>query len=83
MSSLERQSAKLGLIMQCLLSCAFSEAEEAWLFAAGVAASPDPASPDPAWAEYIYWPDRYGLDGSVATAVAKAFAYQPIVPSTS
>jgi hypothetical protein len=78
MPSLERQSAKLGLIMECLLSCAFSEAEEAWLFAAGSATSPDPA-----WADYIYWPDRYGLDGSVATAVAKAFAYQPIVPSTS
>jgi hypothetical protein len=74
MIPLETKKTKLALIMECLLSCAFSQTEEAWLFAAGSAASPDPA-----WADYIYWPDRYGLDGSVDAAVERAFTYKPII----
>ncbi len=65
---------KLRLVMECLISARFSADEEKWLFDAGKAASRDPS-----WSDYIYWPDRYGLDGSVDAAVAKAMAYQPIV----
>jgi hypothetical protein len=64
-------SAKLKLIMECLISAAFSKDEEKWLFAAGNAVCLDPA-----WPDYIYWPDRHGLDGSVDAAVVKAMAYQ-------
>ncbi len=75
MTSLSATSSKkLSLIMQCLISATFSEEEEKWLFAAGTATSPDPA-----WADYIYWPDRHDLDGTVEAAVAKAFAYRPII----
>jgi hypothetical protein len=66
--------AKLKLIIECLISAAFSKEEENWLFASGNAVCADPA-----WPDYIYWPDRYGLDGSVEAAVARAFSYQPIV----
>jgi hypothetical protein len=66
--------AKLKLIIECLLSATFSEDEEKWLFAAGNAVCPDPA-----WSDYVYWPDRHGLDGSVDAAVEKAMAYQPII----
>jgi hypothetical protein len=65
---------KLRLVMECLLSLSFSKDEEKWLFEAG-----NTACSDPAWADYIYRPDRYGLDGSVEAALEKAFAYQPIV----
>jgi hypothetical protein len=72
----EQSQIKLSLIMECLLSCAFSKDEDVWLFASGAATSPDPV-----WTDYIYWSDRYGLDGAVAAAVAKAFAYQPVIPT--
>jgi hypothetical protein len=65
--------AKLKMIIECLLSMAFSKDEEAWLFAAGKAVSPDPA-----WSDYVYWPERFGLDGSVEAALDRAFAYLPI-----
>jgi hypothetical protein len=65
--------AKLKLIIECLISATFSTEEEKWLFAAGNAVCLDPA-----WPDYIYWPDRYGLDGSVEAAVAKAMGYQLI-----
>jgi hypothetical protein len=70
--------AKLKLIIECLISATFSKEEEKWLFAAGNAVCADPA-----WPDYIYWPDRYGLDGSVEAAVARAFAYQPITLPSS
>jgi hypothetical protein len=65
---------KLRRVMECLLSCAFTETEEAALIAMGRSACPDPG-----WMDYIYWPDRHGLDGSVEAALEKAFAYQPII----
>jgi hypothetical protein len=68
------QRLKLRHVMECLLSCAFTETEEAALIAMGRSACPDPG-----WMDYIYWPDRHGLDGSVEAALEKAFAYKPIV----
>lgn len=65
---------RLRLIMQCLRTEGFSEAEQDALIAMGRAASPDPA-----WTDYLYWPDRHGLDGSVEAALDKAFSYCPIV----
>ncbi len=70
---IEPNPVKLRLIINCLISATFTEDEEKWLFAAGNAVCLDPA-----WPDYIYWPDRYGLDGSVDAVLAKAFAYQPI-----
>ncbi len=64
---------KLRLIIECLVSARFSKDEEKWLFAAGNAACLDPS-----WPDYVYWPDHYGLDGSVDAAVTKAMAYHPI-----
>jgi hypothetical protein len=69
--------ARLRLIMQCLLTEGFSEAEQDMLISMGRAASPDPA-----WTDYLYWPDRYGLDGSVDAALDKAMAYNPSVMGT-
>ncbi len=71
---LKPDAEKLRLVMACLISARFSQDEEKWLFDAGNAACLDPS-----WADYIYWPDRCGLDGSVDAAVAKAMAYQPII----
>jgi hypothetical protein len=65
---------KLRLVMECLLSLSFTKDEEKWLFEVG-----NSACLDPAWADYIYWPNRFGLDGSIEAALEKAFAYQPIV----
>jgi hypothetical protein len=70
--------AKLKLIIECLISATFSKEEEKWLFAAGNAVCADTS-----WPDYIYWPDRYGLDGSVEAAVARAFTYQPIALPSS
>jgi hypothetical protein len=69
-----RARFRLRLIMECLLTEGFSEAEQDELIKLGRAASSDPA-----WTDYLYWPDRYGLDGSVDAALDKAMAYQPIV----
>jgi hypothetical protein len=69
-----KSRAKLRLVMECLLSRAFTEDEEGQLIQMGRAACPDPA-----WTDYLYWPDRHGLDGSVDAALDKAFAYQPII----
>jgi hypothetical protein len=74
MTTADMSRAKLRLLMECLLSCAFTEEEEAQLIRMGRAACSDPA-----WMDYLYWPDRHGLDGSVDAALAKAFAYQPII----
>jgi hypothetical protein len=60
--------------MECLLSCAFTEDEESQLIRMGRAACADPA-----WADYLYWPDRHGLDGSIDAALDKACSYQPII----
>jgi hypothetical protein len=65
--------SRLRLIMECLLTEGFSEAEQDELIKMGRAASPDPA-----WTDYLYWPDRYGLDGSIDAALDKAMAYAPI-----
>jgi hypothetical protein len=73
MSVDDKSRTKLTLVMECLLSCTFSEEEENALIRMGKAACPDPQ-----WMDYIYWPDKYGLDGSVAAAVTKAFAYRPM-----
>jgi hypothetical protein len=70
----ERNRLKLKHVMACMLSCAFSEAEDATLIAMG-----RQACADPNWMDYIYWPDRHGLDGSVDAACDKAFAYRPII----
>jgi hypothetical protein len=70
----DKNHKKLALVMECLLSCAISEDEEATLIRIGKAACPDPQ-----WMDYIYWPDRHGLDGSVGAAVEKAFSYRPII----
>jgi hypothetical protein len=70
----ENNRNKLALVMECLLSCTFSEDEEAALIRMGKAACPDPN-----WMDYIYWPDRHGLDGSVNQAIEKAFSYPPII----
>jgi hypothetical protein len=69
-----RSRARLRLIMQCLLTEGFSQAEQDELIKMGRAASPDPA-----WIDYLYWPNRYGLDGSVDAALDRVFSYQPIV----
>jgi hypothetical protein len=69
--------ARLRLVMQCLLTQGFSEAEQDMLIGMGRAASLDPA-----WTDYLYWPDRYGLDGSVDAALDKAMAYKPFVLGT-
>jgi hypothetical protein len=74
MTTDDKSRAKLRLVMKCLLSCAFTEAEEGQLIRMGRAVCPDPALPD-----YLYWPDRHGLDGSIDAALAKAFAYQPMI----
>jgi hypothetical protein len=68
-----RARFRLRLIMECLLTEGFSEAEQDMLISMGRAASPDPA-----WTDYLYWPNRYGLDGSVDAALARAMAYVPI-----
>lgn len=70
----DKNRGKLKLVMKCLLSCAFSEDEEAALIRMGRTATSDPA-----WMDYIYWPERFGLDGSVEAALEKALAYQPII----
>jgi hypothetical protein len=64
---------KLNLILQCLLSGNFTEKEQDMLIAMGTATSPDPA-----WTDYIYWPNRHGLDGSIDAALDKIFSYRPI-----
>jgi hypothetical protein len=66
--------ARLRLIMECLLTEGFSEVEQDELIKMGRAASPDPA-----WADYLYWPDRPGLNGSLEAALDKAMAYKPLV----
>jgi hypothetical protein len=72
-----RTRARLRLIMECLQTEGFSEAEQDMLIKIGCAASQDPA-----WTDYLYWPDRYGLDGSVDAALDKAMAYNPSVMGT-
>jgi hypothetical protein len=74
MTTVDKSRTKLRLVMECLLSCAFSEDEEGQLIQIGRAACADPA-----WIDYLYWPDRHGLDGSIDAALDKAFAYQPII----
>jgi hypothetical protein len=69
-----RQRAELRLIMQCLLTKGFSEAEQDAFVVMGRTASPDPA-----WTGYLYWPDRFGLDGSIEAALDKVFSYQPMI----
>jgi hypothetical protein len=68
-----RARAKLRYIMQCLYCDGFSEQEQDALIKMG-----GKASPDPSWTNYIYWPDRYGLDGSIEGALDKIFSYQTI-----
>jgi hypothetical protein len=75
MTTDDKSRAKLRLVMECLLSCAFTEDEEGQLIRMGRAACADPS-----WMDYLYWPDRYGLDGSVDAALDKACAYQPFIP---
>jgi hypothetical protein len=65
---------KLKLIMQCLYAEGFSEADQNELINMGTAKSPDPS-----WSDYIYWPDRHGLDGSIEAALDKVFSYKPIL----
>jgi hypothetical protein len=74
MSTDDKSRAKLRLIMECLLSCAFTEDEEGQLIQMARTACADPA-----WMDYLYWPDRHGLNGSVEAALDKAFAYKPII----
>jgi hypothetical protein len=68
-----RARDKLRLVMQCLLHDGFSEAEQDALILMGSAASPDPA-----WTDYLYWPVKFGLDGSIDAVLDKVFSYQPI-----
>ena len=68
-----RSRAKLKLIMQCLYNDGFSEAEQDALIKMG-----SQASPDPAWTDYLYWPNKFGLDGSIDAALDRAFSYRPI-----
>jgi hypothetical protein len=68
-----RARDKLRLVMQCLLNDGFSEAEQDALILMGSAASPDPA-----WTDYLYWPVKFGLDGSIDSALDKAFSYKPV-----
>jgi hypothetical protein len=74
MTTDDMSRTKLRLVMECLLSCAFTEDEEGQLIGMGRAACADPA-----WTDYLYWPDRHGLDGSIDAALDKAFSYQPII----
>jgi hypothetical protein len=69
-----RARGKLKLIMQCLLTDGFSEAEQDALIKMG-----RETSPDPSWTDYLYWPVKYGLDGSVDAALDRVFSYQPII----
>jgi hypothetical protein len=66
--------ARLRLIMQCLLAEGFSEIEQVKLIDMGRTASPDHV-----WTDYLYWPERFRLDGSVDAALDKAMSYRPIV----
>jgi hypothetical protein len=66
--------AKLKLIIQCLYAEGFSEAEQSELINMGSAASPDSS-----WTDYIYWPGRHGLDGSIEAALDRVFSYKPIL----
>jgi hypothetical protein len=66
--------AKLKLIIQCLYAEGFSEAEQNELINMG-----STASRDPSWTDYIYWPGRYGLDGSIEAALDKIFSHKPIL----
>jgi hypothetical protein len=68
-----RARDKLRLVMQCLLNDGFSQVEQDALILMGSAASPDPA-----WTDYLYWPVRFGLDGSIDAVLDKAFSYQPV-----
>jgi hypothetical protein len=68
-----RARARLRLIMQCLLTEGFSETEQDALILMGSAASLDPA-----WTDYLYWPVKFGLDGSIDAVLDKAFSYKPI-----
>ncbi len=63
MTTADKSRSKLRLVMEGLLSCAFMEDEEAQLIRMGRAACADPS-----WTDYLYWPDRYGLDGSIEAA---------------
>jgi hypothetical protein len=74
MTTDDKSRAKLRLVIECLLSCTFTEGEEGQLIEMGRAACSDPA-----WTDYLYWPNRHGLDGSIDAALDKAFAFQPII----
>jgi hypothetical protein len=64
---------KLRHIIHCLHCDGFCEDEQDALIKMG-----SKASPDPSWTNYIYWPDRYNLDGSIESALDKIFGYQTI-----
>jgi hypothetical protein len=68
-----RARIKLRKIIHCLHCDGFSEEEQDALINMG-----SKASPDSSWTNYIYWPDRYGLDGSIEGALDKIFSYQTI-----
>jgi hypothetical protein len=74
MTTADMSRAKLRLVMERLLSCAFTDDEESRLIRMGRAACADPA-----WMDYLYWPDRHGLDGSIKAALDKAFEHKPII----
>jgi hypothetical protein len=69
-----KKRTKIKLIIQCLYSEGFSETEQDALINMGNAASPDPS-----WTDYIYWPSRFGLDGSIEATLDKIFSYKPIL----
>jgi hypothetical protein len=73
MVSVDKNRTKLRMVIECLVSCAFTEEEEAALIRMGRVATLDPQ-----WMDYIFWPDRYGLDGTIEAALDRAFAYTPI-----
>jgi hypothetical protein len=71
---LSKKKGKLALILKCLASGLFDDEETEYLVIRG-----NMLSPDPNWTGYLFWSDRYGLDGSIEAAVEKAFAYKPII----
>lgn len=65
---------KARLLMECIVSIFFDDDERHTLNEMA-----DKIIPDPQWPDYLFWPRKHDLDGSIDAAIEKAFAYKPII----
>lgn len=65
---------KAKLLLECITSGLFDDHEQGILYELG-----DKIFIDPDWSGYLFWPQKYGLDGSIEAAIEKAFSYKPII----